>query len=158
MLDLEDWPDLRSLHKRTSRPVLSHEWMKATTALWTKARDPAPATSKRKISRNPCLPGQLKRCRQIEDVEGDHTAHLHRKKRRLRLALTTSRLSEPFATSSPFIAGRSTLREGSWARQKVAGRGLLRKAAILNLIARKGKNKWEEAATRHSAVSSVIPR
>lgn len=80
----------------------------------------------------------LKRSRSHDDiaVEEEHT---HRKKRRLRLDLVTSRLSRPYATPATHIIGTKAWRVGAWARQRFAGGKLLRKAAILNWISMKRK-------------------
>ena len=96
--------------------------------------------------------GRLKRTRMREDIEGDGSEHWQRKKRRLRLTLITSRLSEPYATPTTHIAGRRAVRQGIWARQRVSGRNLLRRAAILNSVARTRKsgkvtNKERRAVT-----------
>ncbi|KAF9629475.1 hypothetical protein BFW01_g10678 [Lasiodiplodia theobromae] len=58
-----------------------------------------------------------------------------RKKRRLRLTLITSRLSQPFAVPTTHIADRGRSRIAAWAKQQkkaLWGRALLRKAAVLN--------------------------
>ena len=60
-----------------------------------------------------------------------------KKKRRLRIALITSMLSRPFAAPSTYIPARKSPRTGPWARQRIEGRDLLRKAAIFNKIAMK---------------------
>ncbi|OJD31230.1 uncharacterized protein BKCO1_510003 [Diplodia corticola] len=63
-----------------------------------------------------------------------------RKKRRLRLTLITSRLSQPFAVPATHIAGRGPSRIAAWAKQQKKapwGRALLRKAATLNRATRR---------------------
>ena len=76
----------------------------------------------------------LKRARPWTDVDGEGSANMQRKKRRLRLQLITSRLSKPYATPPTHINSRKAVRVGIWARQRVLGQDLLRKAAILNSI------------------------
>lgn len=85
----------------------------------------------------------LKRSRLQEDGE-----QLQRKKRRLRLNLVTSRLSKPYATPTTHIVGRTHSRVGVWARQRLSGGKLLRKAAILNSIAMKRKREAGKASIR----------
>ena len=85
----------------------------------------------------------LKRSRLQEDGE-----QLQRKKRRLRLNLVTSWLSKPYATPTTHIVGRTHSRVGVWARQRLSGGKLLRKAAILNSIAMKRKRATGKAAMR----------
>ena len=85
----------------------------------------------------------LKRSRLQEDGE-----QLQRKKRRLRLNLVTSRLSKPYATPTTHIVGRTHSRVGVWARQRLSGGKLLRKAAILNSIAMKRKRDAAKASMR----------
>ncbi|KAI9740173.1 MAG: hypothetical protein M1834_004751 [Cirrosporium novae-zelandiae] len=77
-----------------------------------------------------------KRPRARTDVEGEDSGDVGRKKRRLRLDLVTSRLSKPYAIPSTYIVGRGPSKIAAWAKQKVPGRSLLRKAAILNRIRR----------------------
>ena len=81
-----------------------------------------------------CSTEFLKRTRPPTDVDGEGSENMQRKKRRLRLQLITSRLSEPYATPPTHINSRKAVRVGVWARQRVMGRDLLRKAAILNSI------------------------
>ena len=63
--------------------------------------------------------------------------HPPRKKRRLRLDLVTSMLSSPYSLPPTHIPARRACRTGPWARQRIAGRDLMRKAAIFNKIAMK---------------------
>lgn len=79
-------------------------------------------------------PQFLKRSRPRTDVDGEGSGNMQKKKRRLRLYLITSRLSKPYATPPTHINSRGTVRVGVWARQRVLGRDLLRKAAMLNSI------------------------
>lgn len=87
----------------------------------------------------------LKRAR-LEDIDGGAEDLNPRKKRRLRLDLVTSRLSEPYSTPSTNIVGTTSWRFAGWARQRFAGGKLLRKAAILNWTSIKGKNDPLHAA------------
>lgn len=82
----------------------------------------------------PNSPSSLKRARHRTDVDGEGSEHFQKKKRRLRLNVTTSRLSKPYASPATHVNSRNTMRIGIWARQKFVGSNLLRKAAILNSI------------------------
>jgi len=75
-----------------------------------------------------------KRCRPLADVDGDGSNGGQKKKRRLRLVLITSRLSQPYSAPPTHIVSRGSSKIAVWAKQKALGRGLLRKAAILNRI------------------------
>ncbi|MCJ1308943.1 hypothetical protein MMC25_002598 [Agyrium rufum] len=84
-----------------------------------------------------------KRSRSAFDVDDLCIPAFPRKKRRLRLDLITSRLSQPYATPSTHIPSPySTLRPALWrVRNRVTierNRPLLRKAAILNSLRLKG--------------------
>lgn len=80
-----------------------------------------------------------------------------KKKRRLRLELITSRLSKPFATPPTHIISKNaSLRVGIWARQKVLGKNLLRKAALLNLIGMKKKLAAREAEQRQLEFARMV--
>ncbi|KAI4142600.1 MAG: hypothetical protein L6R39_004880 [Caloplaca ligustica] len=76
----------------------------------------------------------LKRHRVETDVEGEDSVVSQRKKRRLRLVLVTSRLSQPYATPPTHIISRRYPRPGQWAKPKTRVRSPLRRAAILNAI------------------------
>ncbi|KAK7192257.1 hypothetical protein DPSP01_012695 [Paraphaeosphaeria sporulosa] len=76
-----------------------------------------------------------KRRRAIADVDGEHSC-LHKKKRRLRLFLITSRLSPQFSHPATNIVDRGSSKIAVWAKQRALGRNILRKAAILNRIRR----------------------
>ena len=84
----------------------------------------------------------LKRSRPQEEIDrlGESVS---RKKRRLQRELVTSRLSRPYATPATHIS-RGAWRLGVWARQRSSGGLLLRKAAILNSIAKKTKTGLED--------------
>ncbi|KAL8705697.1 MAG: hypothetical protein Q9201_001217 [Fulgogasparrea decipioides] len=73
----------------------------------------------------------LKRFRPDTDVDGEDSVDAQRKKRRLRVDLVTSRLSQPFATPATHIISRKALRLGPWASPIYRVRSL-RRAAILN--------------------------
>ncbi|KAF8534538.1 hypothetical protein BDD12DRAFT_809277 [Trichophaea hybrida] len=79
-----------------------------------------------------------KRARPLADIDGlDFEIRDYTKKRRLRLKLITSRLSEPFAVPPTNILERGNCpRVALWAKTRAAGRSALRKAAILNKIKR----------------------
>jgi hypothetical protein len=81
-------------------------------------------------------PGPRKRSRAIADIDGEHSC-MHKKKRRLRLFLITSRLSPHFSHPATNIVDRGSSKIAVWAKQKSLGRNLLRKAAILNHIRRR---------------------
>ncbi|KAF9736543.1 hypothetical protein PMIN06_004825 [Paraphaeosphaeria minitans] len=74
-----------------------------------------------------------KRRRATADVDGEHSC-LHKKKRRLRLFLITSRLSPQFSHPATNIVDRGSSKIAVWAKQRALGRNILRKAAILNRI------------------------
>ncbi|ETS75755.1 hypothetical protein PFICI_12699 [Pestalotiopsis fici W106-1] len=86
-----------------------------------------------------------KRGRAIHDVDGPRTSHLSSKKRRLRLQLITSRLSQPFSLPATHILNRDTDEDTPVISRfvKLAALGakkaghqttLVRKAAILNRV------------------------
>ncbi|KAF1957792.1 hypothetical protein CC80DRAFT_382863, partial [Byssothecium circinans] len=77
-----------------------------------------------------------KRGRSVGDIDGEHSC-LHKKKRRLRLFLITSRLSPQFSHPATNIVDRGSSKIAVWAKQKALGRNLLCKAAILNRIRRR---------------------
>ena len=138
MLDLEEWPSLRhmgpqSRNRQKAQGLKSYHISKSPPEcrdirIASRSSQPQP------IQHNS---GLRKRHRAVEDIEGDDTLCLQRKKRKLRHSLSTSRLSKPYAVPPTYIPSRKTLREGIWARQRVAGRNLLRKAAALNSYSKK---------------------
>ncbi|KAF2705988.1 hypothetical protein K504DRAFT_363133, partial [Pleomassaria siparia CBS 279.74] len=83
----------------------------------------------------PSPPRSRKRGRAVADIDGEHSC-LHKKKRRLRLFLITSRLSPQYSHPASNIVDRGSSKIAVWAKQKSADRYLLRKAAILNRIRR----------------------
>lgn len=83
----------------------------------------------------PSPPRPKKRSRAAADVDGEHSS-LHKKKRRLRLFLITSRLSPQYSHPATNIVDRGSSKIAVWAKQKSLGRNLMRKAAILNRIRR----------------------
>lgn len=97
------------------------------------------------------LPESRKRGRAAADVDGEHSC-LHKKKRRLRLFLITSRLSPQFSHPATNIVDRGSSRIAVWAKQKSLGRNLLRKAAILNRIRRNAVAAREEVSRRRLLV------
>jgi len=105
--------------------------------LASKLTFPAPASFTRQ--RAPC-----KRARPLTDVDGESSSTTHKKKRRLRLLLITSRLSLPFSAPPTHIVDRGSSKIAVWAKQKALGRNLLRKAAILNRIRRRAAAAREE--------------
>ncbi|KAI9837237.1 MAG: hypothetical protein M1819_000311 [Sarea resinae] len=97
-----------------------------------------------------------KRLRPLTDVDGEGSESLQKKKRRLRLALVTSRLSRPYADPATHIVDRGISKIAVWAKQRALGRNLLRKAAIMNLIRRRAveaketeQRRLEEARQAH---------
>lgn len=137
MLDFEDWPFPIPAKPPGVLVTRSQKYQASSIR--------RPASKQRTSIVNPFIEthsekpmrGPLKRNRALEDLEGDDTCSMQRKKRRLRHSFATSRLSEPYATPTTYIPSRKALREGIWARQKVAGRNLLRKAAALNSFSKK---------------------
>lgn len=81
-----------------------------------------------------CTTTPRKRFRPVADVDGEHSSGQHKKKRRLRLLLITSRLSLPFSQPASNIVNRGSSKIALWAKQKSSGRNLLRKAAIINRV------------------------
>ena len=141
---LLEWPRIDSSRPLSSKAASSQQRFGISTAY-------PPSSSSSPIFRTPSstqtatiAPQKcLKRSRLQEDGE-----QLQRKKRRLRLNLVTSRLSKPYATPTTHIVGRTHSRVGVWARQRLSGGKLLRKAAILNLIAMKRKREAGKASMR----------
>lgn len=110
-----------------------------------------------------------KRRRRLTDVDGECTSATLRKKRRLRLTLVTSRLSQPYSAPASNIIERAQNKAAAWARRMrksragqmaaaargpiqlgahVAGLGqaeapLLRRAAILNRLRLDGKRRLD---------------
>ncbi|KAL9129518.1 MAG: hypothetical protein Q9217_002042 [Psora testacea] len=82
-----------------------------------------------------------KRARQPEDNDQGGDNPRPRKKRRLRHDLITSKLSKPYAVPPTFIPTRPPLRVGVWARQRLMRRDLLRKAAVFNSMAMRGRSR-----------------
>ena len=79
----------------------------------------------------------FKRRRALSDVDGD--SNEGRKKRRLRLQLITSRLSRPFSQPASNIVVRGTSKVAIWGvgKKRPTSKGVLRKAAIMNLMKKK---------------------
>ncbi|KAF3032824.1 hypothetical protein E8E12_004238 [Didymella heteroderae] len=97
------------------------------------------------------LPESRKRGRAAADVDGERSCP-HKKKRRLRLFLITSRLSPQFSHPATNIVDRGSSKIAVWAKQRSLGRNLLRKAAILNRIRRSAVAAREEVSHRRLLV------
>ncbi|KAF2011291.1 hypothetical protein BU24DRAFT_426372 [Aaosphaeria arxii CBS 175.79] len=115
-------------------PLRLHDQLEPTTP-FTFCISPNPAMNLT-FNHRPSPPRPRKRCRSVADVDGEHSC-LHKKKRRLRLFLITSRLSPEFSSPATNIVDRGSSKIAVWARQKALGRNLLRKAAILNRVKRR---------------------
>ena len=74
----------------------------------------------------------LKRARPATDVDGEGSEHKQKKKRRLRLDLITSRLSQPYATPTTYIVGRGNTKVKRRSRRRHSGLSILRMAALIN--------------------------
>jgi hypothetical protein len=96
-------------------------------------------------------PELRKRGRAAADVDGEHSC-LHKKKRRLRLFLITSRLSPQYSHPATNIVDRGSSKIAVWAKQKNLGRNLLRKAAILNHVRRSAVAAREDVSRRRLLV------
>lgn len=156
MLDLDDWP-VSSLQPFYNAIVRGRRHQRLSTSR------PPPNHRITRMDRmedyfEQPLRGQLKRRRALEDIEGDNTCSVQRKKRRLRHSFCTSRLSEPYAIPATYIPSRKTLKKGLWARQRVAGRNLLRKAAALNSFSKKRKDSQIATRRPRSIHNSPVAR
>lgn len=139
---------LREWQRPSSCPVPVSSITSSSDDPPSDSRSPAPIPTSR---------SRLKRYRHSADVDGEGSGNLGKKKRRLRLVLITSRLSKPFATPPTHIISKNaSLRVGIWARQKVLGKNLLRKAAFLNLIRMKGKLAAREAEQRQLEFARMV--
>jgi hypothetical protein len=74
----------------------------------------------------------FKRRRPLWDVDGGTSGG--KKKRRLRLNLITSRLSQPFSIPATNIVNRGISKIAIWAKGRRLDKSLLRKAAIMNRV------------------------
>jgi len=104
-------------------------------------------------SSHPSDPSPRKLCKRpriLDDSESEERKHVPRKKRRIRLELVTSWLSRPYAIPTTHIVGTTAGRIGVWARQRLAGGKLLRKAALLNSVAMKRKRDSREVVNPSS--------
>ena len=138
MLDLEEWPSLRQIHPQSQCALRTHGRQTSYTSKPPPKRQNVwIVPTKDQLHDRQEKPALSKRHRTVDDIEGDSTGCLQRKKRKLRHSLSTSRLSKPYAVPTTYIPSRKTLREGIWARQRVAGRNLLRKAAALNSFSKR---------------------
>lgn len=138
-----------------------HEWQRLSPRPVPVSSTTTPSDDPPSHSQSPApIPtprSRLKRYRHRADVDGEGSGNLGKKKRRLRLELITSRLSKPFATPPTHIISKNaSLRVGIWARQKVLGKNLLRKAALLNLIRMKRKLAAREAEQRQLEFARMV--
>ncbi len=140
---LLEWPRIDSSRPLSTKAASSQQRFGISTANPPSSSSPTFRASSSSQAATTAPRKCLKRSRLHEDGE-----QLQRKKRRLRLDLVTSRLSKPYATPTTHIVGRTHSRVGVWARQRLSGGKLLRKAAILNCIAMKRKRENGKAATR----------
>lgn len=116
----------------------------------------SPSPSPPEAAESQCSSYPRKRARPLADIDGlDFAFRDYTKKRRLRLKLVTSRLSEPYAVPPTNILERGNCpRVALWAKGRCVARGVLRKAAILNKIkrdamaARAAHERQVEAARR----------
>lgn len=97
----------------------------------------------------------LKRGRHLADIDGEGSKSI-KKKRRLRRILITSRLSKPYAAPPTHISGRRTMGAGIWSRQRVEGRNLYRRAAVLN-SAKKNRMAAKANEQRRSGFAEMTP-
>jgi hypothetical protein len=113
---------------------------------FTQILSPVGGTFNFRSSRLPIRLNVSKRARPLADVDGENTAPLSCKKRRLRLQLITSRLSQPFSVPASHILNRGTAVSGerrfsklptnieSSKRLSSVQSTLLRRAAVLNRV------------------------
>jgi hypothetical protein len=104
----------------------------------------------------PKAPPTSKRARPRADVDGEDSQHTQKKKRRLRLNLITSRLSQPYATPTTYIISRANPRVARRTQQNGSVGNLLRKAAIMNWVRIKVATAMK---SRHSSsdLSRALP-
>ncbi|KAF2734112.1 hypothetical protein EJ04DRAFT_402175, partial [Polyplosphaeria fusca] len=103
-----------------------------------------PLAMKLSFPPRPSHPRTGKRSRAVTDVDGELSSP-HKKKRRLRLFLITSRLSPEYSSPATNIVDRGSSKIAVWAKQKALGRNLLRKAAILNNTRRRSVRAKEHS-------------
>ncbi|KAK1634929.1 hypothetical protein BDP81DRAFT_55012 [Colletotrichum phormii] len=132
------------------------------------------ATSQEKpnfvFSSQPSSSKRVKRCRAESDVDGPYTAGLSCKKRRLRLHLITSRLSQPYSLPATHIINREASPLGDKRFVKLAAvatspevgkQGLLRessimlRAAVLNRIRLRVRNEATQRGDIGVAVTAA---
>ena len=142
---LLEWPRIGSSRPLSDKAASSQQRFGISTVYPSSSSSSSPIVRAPSSTHTAIIAPQkcLKRSRLQEDGE-----QLQRKKRRLRLNLVTSRLSKPYATPTTHIVGRTHSRVGVWARQRLSGGKLLRKAAILNSIAMKRKREAGKALMR----------
>jgi hypothetical protein len=127
-------PTLLPTPTRSWKFCLPSRLLEAKDTLFSFITPPKPTMALTFSPRSP-PPRPGKRCRAVTDVDGERSCG-HKKKRRLRLFLITSRLSPEFSHPASNIVDRGSSKIAVWAKQKALGRHLLRKAAILNHIRR----------------------
>lgn len=93
---------------------------------------PLTFTNKSTTLKPKCPLQSRKRTRPLADI--DNLESDSKKKRRLRLLLITSRLSRPFSTPATHIVDRGSSKIAVWAKKKSLVPQVLRKAAIMNHI------------------------
>ena len=140
---LIEWPCLSSSRPLSSKAAPFQQHFDSCIDNGILPTDPRSCTS----TSNQATELPPRECLKRSRLQG-HEEQLQRKKRRLRLDLVTSRLSKPYATPTTHIVGRTHSRVGVWARQRLSGGKLLRKAAILNSIAMERKRQAEKAAMK----------
>jgi len=97
-----------------------------------------------------------KRHRPLADVDGDGSVCAQKKKRRLRLVLITSRLSQPYSAPPTHIVSRGSSKIAIWAKQKALGRSSLRKAAVINRIRRRSLEEGKPAHGQICGTSALF--
>ncbi|KAI9703149.1 MAG: hypothetical protein M1836_007714 [Candelina mexicana] len=105
-----------------------------------------------------CRQERFKRCRPLADVDGEGSEKVRKKKRRLRLILCTSRLSQPYAVPPTHIVDRGPSKIAVWAKQKALGKSMLRKAAIMNCIKKAAIARETEQRELEAAQRAYLPK
>ena len=157
MLDLDDWPDLNFRRApRTILPQAPRTYKPPRTTrprLFKSTTPPATILDSQDVGNSS---RGVKRQRPLEEIAETTQVLASRKRRRLRRAFTTSRLSPDYAAPASHVPGRRFLRQGIWARQRVSGRDLLRRAAVFNASLQ--KRKAQRRPETKSAPSKSEPR
>ncbi|KAL8908153.1 MAG: hypothetical protein Q9207_000976 [Kuettlingeria erythrocarpa] len=123
-------PDMLVEWQPSQRTSLPHRLVHSAATASTQI---PPASLPLTIREASSPPSILKRHRVETDVDGEDSVE-PKKKRRLRLDLVTSRLSQPYATPTTHIISRKFRRPGPWTKPQNRVRSPLRRAAILNAI------------------------